>query len=194
MATSGPGPLARPPLYEQLAEHISAFIDAQGLGPGDRLPPERALASELGVSRATLSRALVALEVRGLVSVQHGNGAVVLGRVDPDHPWATGRLAPPQLAGLRASLVSGLARLAAERAGATAREAMLAPDGTPPTWPDLWRALRRLADDEALATAVQEVVSAAGGADPDTDALTRLAAAVRSGRPELAAEAAWGLW
>ena len=33
--------------------------------PGDRLPPERELAAKLGVSRASLSQALVALEVQG---------------------------------------------------------------------------------------------------------------------------------
>ncbi|MDJ0107372.1 winged helix-turn-helix domain-containing protein, partial [Rhodococcus erythropolis] len=62
-----PGRLKRPRLYEQLAEHISNFIEAQGLSPGDRLPPERSLAAELGVSRASLAQALVALEIRGRV-------------------------------------------------------------------------------------------------------------------------------
>jgi DNA-binding transcriptional regulator YhcF (GntR family) len=69
---------ARPRLYQQLAEHITDFIEAQGLSPGDRLPPERELAVELGVSRATLSQALVALEMQGRVAVRHGDGAVVL--------------------------------------------------------------------------------------------------------------------
>ena len=32
---------ARPRLYQQLAIHITDFIEAQGLSPGDRLPPER---------------------------------------------------------------------------------------------------------------------------------------------------------
>ncbi len=78
-----PGRFARPRLYQQLADHISSFIEAQGLAPGDRLPPERALAAELGVSRATLSRALVALEVAGRVEVRHGDGAVVRGPLAP---------------------------------------------------------------------------------------------------------------
>ena len=69
---------ARPRLYQQLAVHITDFIEAQGLSPGDRLPPERELAVELGVSRATLSQALVALEMQGRVAVRHGDGAVVL--------------------------------------------------------------------------------------------------------------------
>lgn len=73
-----PNRLPRPRLYQQLADHITDFIEAQGLVPGDRLPPERELAVELGVSRATLAQALVALEMQGKVAVRHGNGAVIL--------------------------------------------------------------------------------------------------------------------
>ena len=40
--------LPGPRLYQQLAIHITDFIEAQGLSPGDRLPPERELAVELG--------------------------------------------------------------------------------------------------------------------------------------------------
>src|SRR5680860_985846 len=60
--SAGPGPLKRPHLYENLANHIAEFIEAQGLVPGDRLPPERKLAAGLGVSRATLGRALAAVD------------------------------------------------------------------------------------------------------------------------------------
>ncbi|WP_278260354.1 hypothetical protein [Nocardioides convexus] len=34
-------PMRRERLYESLANHISDFIEAQGLVGGDRLPPER---------------------------------------------------------------------------------------------------------------------------------------------------------
>jgi GntR family transcriptional regulator, transcriptional repressor for pyruvate dehydrogenase complex len=72
-----PGRLVRSRLYEQVAEQITAWISENGLQPGDRLPPERELAQRLGVSRATLSQALVALEVIGVVAVRHGDGTVV---------------------------------------------------------------------------------------------------------------------
>ena len=72
-----PPPLARVRLYEQVAEQISAWIGEHGLEPGDKLPAERELASRLGVSRATLSQALVALEVIGVVAVRHGDGTIV---------------------------------------------------------------------------------------------------------------------
>jgi GntR family transcriptional repressor for pyruvate dehydrogenase complex len=66
-------------LYEQVAEQISAWIADNGLQAGDRIPPERELAQRLGVSRATLSQALVALEVIGVVAVRHGDGTIVAG-------------------------------------------------------------------------------------------------------------------
>ena len=75
--TSFPQRLLRSRLYEQVAEQITAWIADNGLVAGDRLPPERELASRLGVSRATLSQALVALEVIGVVAVRHGDGTVV---------------------------------------------------------------------------------------------------------------------
>ena len=72
-----PRPLQRTRLYEQVAEQISTWIRDNGLRAGDRLPPERELATRLGVSRATLSQALVALEVVGVVAVRHGDGTVL---------------------------------------------------------------------------------------------------------------------
>lgn len=71
-------PFVRPRLYEQLVERLLDHIQAEGLRVGDRLPPERELASQLAVSRASVSQALVALEVQGLIDVRHGDGAVIL--------------------------------------------------------------------------------------------------------------------
>ncbi|GAA1727192.1 FadR/GntR family transcriptional regulator [Isoptericola hypogeus] len=82
---SPPSPAGFPPrpprarLYEQVAEQITAWIETNGLAEGDRLPPERELAAQLGVSRATLAQALVALEVVGAVAVRHGDGTLVTG-------------------------------------------------------------------------------------------------------------------
>ncbi|GGG63878.1 GntR family transcriptional regulator [Kocuria dechangensis] len=70
----------RPRLYEQVVERLLDHVIEGQLRPGDRLPPERDLAERLGVSRATVAQALVALEVLGVIDVQHGNGAVLLYR------------------------------------------------------------------------------------------------------------------
>ncbi|GAB3485038.1 FadR/GntR family transcriptional regulator [Nocardiopsis coralliicola] len=72
-----PRPPARPRLYEQLVERLVEHIREAGLEPGDRLPPERELAASLAVSRASLSQALVALEVQGVLDVRHGDGAII---------------------------------------------------------------------------------------------------------------------
>jgi GntR family transcriptional regulator, transcriptional repressor for pyruvate dehydrogenase complex len=72
--------VTRPRLYEQLVTQILAYIESAKLGPGDLLPAERDLAERLGVSRATLAQALVALEVLGVIDVQHGTGAVLARR------------------------------------------------------------------------------------------------------------------
>jgi GntR family transcriptional repressor for pyruvate dehydrogenase complex len=71
-------PVSRPRLYEQVAQQILGWVRETGLRVGDRLPPERELASRLGVSRATVSQALVAMEVIGVVAVRHGDGAVLV--------------------------------------------------------------------------------------------------------------------
>ena len=71
-------PVTRPRLYEQVAQQILDWVRESGLQVGDRLPPERELATRLGVSRATVSQALVAMEVVGVVAVRHGDGAVLV--------------------------------------------------------------------------------------------------------------------
>jgi GntR family transcriptional repressor for pyruvate dehydrogenase complex len=71
-------PVSRPPLYVQLIERLIEYIDAEDLQPGDRLPPERALAQSLGVSRVSLRQAITALEVQQIVEVRHGGGVFLL--------------------------------------------------------------------------------------------------------------------
>lgn len=70
-------PLLRPRLYETVARQIATWVEDNQLKAGDRLPPERELAASLGVSRATVSQALVAMEVVGAITVRHGDGAIV---------------------------------------------------------------------------------------------------------------------
>ena len=115
---TGLKPVSRPRLYEQVAEQIMGWIDENGLKPGDRLPPERELAARLGVSRATVSQALVALEVIGVVAVRHGDGALLTETrsstkiIDAIRAHAT-RL--PEVIEARDALESKLAALAAQR-------------------------------------------------------------------------------
>ena len=64
-------------LYRQIADQLRALIDSGEFPPGSRLPAERELAKLLGVSRASVREAMIALEVIGLVDVRVGNGVLV---------------------------------------------------------------------------------------------------------------------
>ena len=54
-------------LYRQIADQIRTLIRSGEFPAGSRLPPERDLAKQLGVSRPSVREALIALEVEGLV-------------------------------------------------------------------------------------------------------------------------------
>ena len=58
----------------QLAGLILAESERAGLGPGSRLPTERRLAADLGVTRSEIRHALAALEADGLISREVGRG------------------------------------------------------------------------------------------------------------------------
>nr|WP_315427954.1 FadR/GntR family transcriptional regulator [uncultured Albidiferax sp.] len=64
-------------LYQQIADQIRAFIQKGTYPPGTRLPPERDLAQQLGVSRPSVREALIALEIDGSVEVRMGAGVYV---------------------------------------------------------------------------------------------------------------------
>lgn len=66
-------------LYRQIADQIAALIERGEYKPGERLPPERDLAKQLGVSRPSVREALIALEVEGYVDVRIGSGVYVQG-------------------------------------------------------------------------------------------------------------------
>jgi len=55
----------------------AAILDGR-LAPGDKLPPERALAADFGVNRLTLRAALAKLSTQGLVAARQGSGYRVL--------------------------------------------------------------------------------------------------------------------
>ena len=65
-------------LYRQIADQLRAAIQAGEWQVGERLPAERDLAKQLGVSRPSVREALIALEVEGYVEVRTGSGVYVL--------------------------------------------------------------------------------------------------------------------
>jgi GntR family transcriptional repressor for pyruvate dehydrogenase complex len=72
-----PKPVVRQPLPRQVLQSLVNSIAARRLGPEDRLPTERELAAELGVSRNTVREALGSLEAIGAVTRSPKRGAVL---------------------------------------------------------------------------------------------------------------------
>src|ERR1035437_4548769 len=67
-------------LYRQIFGQIIRLIESGEYKPGGRLPAERVLAEQLGVSRPTVREALIALEAEGWVEIRGGAGIFVLER------------------------------------------------------------------------------------------------------------------
>jgi DNA-binding FadR family transcriptional regulator len=103
-------------LYQQVADQIRGLIDQGGFGPGSRLPPERELAQQLGVSRPSLREALIALEIEGRVEIRMSSGVYVCAAppASAAEPMALGE-SPSELMQARAVIEGSVALLAAAR-------------------------------------------------------------------------------
>jgi GntR family transcriptional repressor for pyruvate dehydrogenase complex len=116
-----PSGMNQRPGYELAATKIAQFIRASNLQPGARLPSERVLGEQMGISRTVVREAVKMLATAGLVRVRHGSGLYVADRpqllasaavdlsmpVDPEHVL--------DLFEFRVTLEIQTARLAAER-------------------------------------------------------------------------------
>src|SRR5579875_603805 len=69
--------IRRSRLSQQIVTQICQMIRQQRIQTGERLPPERELAEQLQVSRASLREALRVLEISGIVESRHGGGTYV---------------------------------------------------------------------------------------------------------------------
>ena len=77
-------PASASPPYEQLHHQIEALTRDGELVPGDRLPPVRRLAQELGIAPGTVARAYRELEDRGLLEGR-GRAGSFIADGDPSH-------------------------------------------------------------------------------------------------------------
>ena len=68
--------------YREIADLIARRIGAGIYATGERLPSERELVEELGVSRPTLREALIALEIMGHLDIRGGSGIYVVDGAD----------------------------------------------------------------------------------------------------------------
>jgi len=74
-APAGWEPVQRVPTYELVLRRIEEQLINRSLRPGDRLPPERELATMLGASRPAVREALRVLQAQGVVRSGVGTGA-----------------------------------------------------------------------------------------------------------------------
>jgi len=108
------------------------MVVSGGLSSGERLPPERELVERLGVSRTVIREALNLLEARGIISIEHGRGAVMRGGSASAVRDALGFLLRArgetlgELLEMRQVLEVEISGFAAERAGAEDVAAMQA--------------------------------------------------------------------
>jgi GntR family transcriptional regulator, transcriptional repressor for pyruvate dehydrogenase complex len=104
-------------LYQQVADQIRSVIEASRFAPGTRLPSERELALQLGVSRPSLREALIALEIEGIVETRMGSGVYVCAAPSALAALESPMLgeSPSELMQARSVLESGVIALAAAR-------------------------------------------------------------------------------
>ncbi|MES2938942.1 MAG: FadR/GntR family transcriptional regulator [Pseudomonadota bacterium] len=114
---SAPKPTEPRRLYQQIADQIRELIAKGSFHVGDRLPPERELALQLGVSRPSLREALIALDVQGSVEIRGGSGVYVCPQPDRAAGKATPALgeSPRELMQARSALESAVVILACAR-------------------------------------------------------------------------------
>lgn len=78
MTTSHPSAPSKDSVPDAIISNLRSRILRGEILPGDRLPPERELAKQLGTNRTSLREALRALEAQGLVHARQGDGVRVL--------------------------------------------------------------------------------------------------------------------
>ena len=117
-------------LYRQIAEQLRSLI-ARGEFEDGRLPAERDLARQLGVSRPSVREALIALEVEGWVEVRIGSGIYVrpqngAARVNGNGAHGPAEWGPLELMRARELVEGEIAALAARHARKAQIDAMAA--------------------------------------------------------------------
>jgi len=107
------------PLHHQVYLHLKSSLDGGELQPGDRVPPERALATRYGCSVITVRRALDELAREQRIERTRGRGTFVLpSRLDRDFAGTTSFAEEMRLRGLapETRLVAAYAETAGELA------------------------------------------------------------------------------
>ena len=99
------------PLYVQISEMLIRDIQAGHLLDGERLPPERDMAADLGISVGTLRKALTELTQKGMLQRLQGSGNYVRHRASADSVYSFFRLELASGGGLPTARVLSVATL-----------------------------------------------------------------------------------
>jgi GntR family transcriptional repressor for pyruvate dehydrogenase complex len=122
----------RPTLSEEVLRRLIEVLHEGHISPGDKLPPERELATMLGISRPAVREALRALSLLGIIDARPGRGTRVVESLDalPLEPVLVklllNRARLLDLMEMRKIFEPEVAALAAERASESARAAIQA--------------------------------------------------------------------
>jgi DNA-binding FadR family transcriptional regulator len=110
-------PVAPPTTFEETVERLGTAIRLGLLSPGTRLPPERELAEQLGISRSTLRQALTTLVQSGHLKSLRGRSGGTFVSEAPPMTSGGGTLRPDwrDVLDQRIAIECGAALLAAER-------------------------------------------------------------------------------
>ncbi len=99
------------PLYVQISELLIRDIASGRLIDGERLPPEREMSENLGISIGTLRKALADLESKGLLERVQGSGNYIRSGGDQTSVYGMFRLELPSGGGLPTARILDIARL-----------------------------------------------------------------------------------
>ncbi|GAB1584516.1 GntR family transcriptional regulator [Phyllobacterium phragmitis] len=100
------------PVYLQVVELLVRDIAANRLIDGEKLPPEREMAAEMGIAVGTLRKALAELQNRGLLERVQGSGNYIRAVSDPQSVYAMFRLELIGGGGLPTAEILDIRRLA----------------------------------------------------------------------------------
>jgi DNA-binding transcriptional MocR family regulator len=107
------------PIYVEIADAMQRDIDAGTLKPGSKLPPQRNLAFDIGVTIGTIGRAYALARQRGLVTGEVGRGTYVRESSNLN------------ASGLQAASLPGYAKTEREALAESGVPGDIAPDGSP---------------------------------------------------------------
>ena len=75
-------PIKTSKISDEVYKQIVSLISNGQLKPGDKIPSERELSSEIGISRQSIREALNRAEVMGLIEVRQGEGSFILSSLE----------------------------------------------------------------------------------------------------------------